>query len=60
MGDEETEQSGRADKAKSHGSSNGVTRKWTFNLQHKWWKREEFRLSAAKFMCIYECYYDRN
>jgi hypothetical protein len=50
MGDEKTEQSGTADKAKSYSSSSGVTRKWTFNLQHKLWKGEEFGLLAAKFL----------
>jgi hypothetical protein len=50
MGDEETEQSGTADKTKSYGCSKGVTRKWTFNLQHKCWKQEAFGLLAAKFL----------
>jgi len=51
MGEEGTEQSGTADKAKSYGCSNRVTRKWAVNLQHKWWKREAFGLLAAKFLC---------
>jgi len=51
MGEEYTEQSGTADKAKSYVCSNGMARKWSFNLQHKWWKRETFGLLAAKFLC---------